>query len=88
MALPTIGLAVAIARASRHSLEDFAHDVAACCWIAANITWMVGEFYFRDGTRAYARLFFYLGLACIALLYMYELFKRVKRARPSPVSAS
>ena len=80
MAVTTIALAVAVARASRHSLQDFAHDVAACCWIAANITWMIGEFYFSDGTRRYARGFFYLGLTCIALFYAYELVKQARRA--------
>lgn len=42
--------------------EDCVHNVATCCWIAANIVWMVGEFYFDDGTRAQARLLFWAGL--------------------------
>jgi hypothetical protein len=24
--------------------------VATCCWITANVVWMVGEFYFDDRT--------------------------------------
>ncbi len=69
MAVPTIVLAVMLARESWKRVEDFLHNAAVCYWIAANITWMLGEFYFQDGTRRYAQIFFYAGLMCVAIYY-------------------
>ena len=69
MVLPTILVAAKIARDSRHDDEDFAHNLAVCCWMGANITWMVGEFYFDDSTRHIAKIFFYAGIAVLFLHY-------------------
>lgn len=72
MAVPTIALAVVIAKASWKNLGDFVHNAAVCCWIAANITWMVGEFYFEDTTRSYARIAFTAGITMLLLYYLRE----------------
>jgi len=69
MVVPTLGLAVHLAYQTRRDAEDFIHSLAVVFWLAANVTWMTGEFYFEDGTRVYARLFFYAGLALLALHY-------------------
>ena len=80
MILPTLGLALLLVRASWRSFEDLAHNAAVCCWVAANITWMIGEFYFNDGTRGLARGFFYAGLGVMALYYAHEAVKTLRRA--------
>lgn len=79
MILPTIGLALLIVRASWRSFEDLTHNAAVCCWVAANITWMLGEFYFNDGTRGAARGFFYAGLSVMALYYAHEAVIALRR---------
>jgi len=79
MIAPTIGLAVLIARASWRSFEDLAHNAAVCCWVAANIVWMLGEFFFDDSTRGIARNFFYAGLLVMAVYYAHELVTTLRR---------
>ena len=61
---PAIGLAIYIAYRSRRLKRQFWFNVAVCCWIVANSTWMLGEFYFHDTTRPIALVFFGLGLLC------------------------
>ena len=48
---PTLAFAIYIAYRTREHAEDCVHNAAICCWIAANVVWMIGEFYFADGTR-------------------------------------
>lgn len=69
MALPTVVLALLLARRSWRNLEDFTHNAAVCCWILANITWMMGEFFFQDHTRPLAQMFFTVGLGWLAVYY-------------------
>jgi hypothetical protein len=76
MISPTIFVALAIAWHSRKCLPDFVHNIAVCLWISANITWMVGEFYYGDGTRGIAKGFFFVGLGVLALYYAYEFATR------------
>jgi hypothetical protein len=59
---PTLAFAIYIAYLTRDHVEDCVHNLAICCWIAANVIWMVGEFYFDDGTRSQARVLFWAGL--------------------------
>lgn len=73
MAAPTIAVSFFIAWHSRKSLADLIHNLAVCLWIVANITWMVGEFYFHDKTRHIARVFFFSGLITLTAYYLYEL---------------
>jgi hypothetical protein len=46
------------------------HNLAVCFWITANSVWMTGEFYYDDGTRPYAIIFFIAGLLCVAYYYL------------------
>jgi hypothetical protein len=59
---PTLACAIYIAYLTRDHVEDCIHNVAICFWITANVVWMVGEFYFDDGTRTQARMAFWAGL--------------------------
>jgi hypothetical protein len=72
MVAPTLFVAVWIAWHGRKSLPDLVHNVAVCLWIAANVTWMFGEFFYNDGTRNRAKVFFYAGLCVLAAYYLYE----------------
>lgn len=76
MVVPTLFLAFWIAWQSRKSLPDLIHNLAVCLWITANITWMVGEFFYHDGTRGTAKVFFFSGLGLLASYYFYELIHR------------
>lgn len=81
MVAPTLLMACWIAWDSRRSLADLIHNLAVCLWIIANVTWMAGEFFYHDGTRGTAKIFFFSGLALLAGYYLYEL---ILRARSSP----
>ena len=59
---PTLAFAIHIACLTRDDVEDCIHNVATCFWITANVVWMIGEFYFDDGTRTQARVVFWAGL--------------------------
>ena len=76
MVVPTLTLAVRLARHSRRDTEDFAHNFATCFWIAANVVWMIGEFYFEDGTRRWAQVFFVVGLAVLGTYYAWAAARR------------
>jgi hypothetical protein len=39
--------------------------IAVALWICANTTWMIGEFYYKDMTRGYAKVFFFAGMVGI-----------------------
>ncbi len=70
MAVPTIGMAFYITYLSRTVSEsDFVHNIAVSCWILANVTWMVGEFYFEDEKREWAVPFFVLGILVLLVFY-------------------
>lgn len=73
MIVPTILVAIHIAWISRKNMADLFHNIAVCLWICANATWMTGEFFFNDGLRTYAAIFFGLGLAVVAAYYLIHL---------------
>ncbi len=77
MILPTLAVAIDLARRSRRDRTELSHNLAVCFWIAANATWMTGEFFFADRWRAYASVFFTLGLAALAWNYLPKLAARV-----------
>jgi hypothetical protein len=60
----------------RANYSELMHNLAVVCWIFANATWMLGEFYWNDGTRIYAMSFFILGLAFLAVFYIPFLFRK------------
>ena len=75
MIAPTLLVAGKIAWDTRRSIPDCIHNVAVCLWIMANITWMCGEFFYHDGTRPIATIFFSLGMALLCTYYLYETVK-------------
>lgn len=70
MILPTIIVAIWITYKTRKYLSEFVHNIAVVCWICANSVWMLGEFFFKDGTRPLAAVFFILGLVTLFVYYI------------------
>ena len=69
MIIPTLGLAFYITWKMRHNKAELFHNLAVCCWIIANSTWMTGEFFYNDTLRNYAAIFFAAG--AISVIYYY-----------------
>jgi hypothetical protein len=69
MIIPTLVLAIYITWKTRNIYAELMHNLAICCWIAANSVWMIGEFYYDDGLRPYALVFFFTGLISISIYY-------------------
>lgn len=78
MIIPTIAVAVFITFLARKTVSELVHNLTVVCWICANSVWMIGEFYFDDGTRPAAMGFFIAGIAIIAVFYLNLLVKRLK----------
>jgi len=72
MVIPTLAVAVWLTWKMRDDLAELAHNVAVCCWIIANGIWMVGEFFYNDGTRPLATVFFMIGVAALASFYVWS----------------
>ncbi len=72
MIIPTLFLAMRITWLSRNNRADLYHNLAIVFWIMANSTWMVGEFFFNDGWRAPAKIFFVAGLLVVSWYYYSE----------------
>lgn len=79
MVAPTLAVAGYITWKTRAIASEFYHNLVVCLWICANITWMIGEFFFQDGTRGYARFFFFAGMGILAAHYLWELAERLRR---------
>lgn len=73
MILPTISVAIWLTWKMRKSYSELMHNLAVIAWILANSAWMIGEFFFDDGTRPIALVFFGLGLALLFVFYGREL---------------
>ena len=80
MIIPTLAVAIDLAWRSRKNQGDLFHNVAICYWIAANGTWMTGEFFYHDGLRPYAMVFFAAGIAVVASYYVFQFTKKNKGA--------
>jgi hypothetical protein len=65
MIIPTVGMAVWLTWSARHDANEFLHSLAVVFWILANSTWMIGEFFYDDGSRPLAAAFFIAGLSCV-----------------------
>lgn len=78
VALPTLFVAFWITWHSRKVLSDCVHNGAVCFWVCANITWMIGEFFFADRSRPPARMFFFGGMGLLILYYLYEAALKIK----------
>jgi len=61
MIIPTIGVAAFLTFHSRLHPKEFSFNLAVLCWIC--------EFFFDDGTRPIALVFFLLGLSSILYYY-------------------
>lgn len=70
MLVPTLALAVWLTWLMRHNFAELTHNVAVCCWIIANGIWMIGEFFYNDGTRPLATIFFLFGILSLASFYV------------------
>jgi len=70
MIFPTISIAYWVAVRTRKQPSEFAHNLAVAMWITANSIWMIGEFYFEDGSRSLARVFFAAGLLSLLVYYI------------------
>lgn len=73
MILPTISVAIWLTWKMRKSYSELMHNLAVIAWILANSVWMIGEFFFDDGTRPIALIFFGLGLVLLFVFYGREL---------------
>jgi hypothetical protein len=75
MIAPTLGVAFWLTYKMRKSLTELMNNLAVICWICANATWMIGEFFFKDGTRSYAVIIFGVGLSLLAVYYSSQFLK-------------
>lgn len=74
--VPAMVIAILIAANTRHNRDQFVHNLAICCWIAANSTWMLGEFFFDDGIRPLALVFFVAGFSFIIPHYTRKIYTK------------
>jgi hypothetical protein len=70
MIAPTLLVAIWITYRLRKSKTELIHNIAVICWICANSVWMIGEFYFRDGTRPIAISLFAVGILILVVYYV------------------
>ncbi len=70
MIVPTVSVAICITYKNRSLVAELWHNLAIVCWISANSLWMIGEFYFKDTTRPFAMVFFYLGFLAVGYYYL------------------
>jgi hypothetical protein len=87
MVIPTLAVAIWITWHSQKTPADCVHNAAVCFWVTANITWMIGEFFFNDHSRALARIFFFAGMGLLLAYYLHEIFKKLKRFRKQKAAA-
>lgn len=81
MAIPTILLAAYLVFRARSCIRDVIHNLAVLLWLCANTTWMIGEFWFNDGTRPTAKIFFIVGLAVLMLFYLWALANKMLKRK-------
>ncbi len=76
MVVPTLAVSVKICWDTRHRMADMVHNIAVSLWICANTVWMIGEFYYQDMTRPFARGFFFAGMALLIGYYLWAWTRR------------
>ncbi len=69
MIVPTVAAAFHITWLSRKNTANLYHNLAVSNWICANAIWMIGEFFFDDTFRPFARVFFSMGFVFLAAYY-------------------
>lgn len=72
MVAPTVIVALHLAWKTRHNKRLFLPNVAVCLWIAANGTWMLGEF-FLFNFETPALIFFFAGILTISSFFIHRL---------------
>ena len=80
MIFPTVAFAIYITWIARANRAELFHNLAVCFWIGANSVWMIGEFYYEDGLRSQATVFFILGLSSIAWYYYRLLSEKISKS--------
>ncbi len=86
MVPPTIAMAVYIAWQSRTDQRDLLHAIAVTCWILANSTWMIGDFFFAERGHLLAEAFFIGGLLLLASYYLVFLPLGGRRVRNNSIT--
>ncbi len=81
MAVPTLAIAFWLTWQMRANVGETVHNVAVCCWISANTIWMTGEFFFEDGTRSIATIFFSLGIFVLGVHYIRLYFTSFSKSK-------
>ena len=87
MIVPTVLMAIWIAWKSRADIGELLHSLAVVSWICANSIWMLGDLYWKDGTRPWATVLFVLGLLCVAYYYLVVLPRLQRTASPASNAA-
>lgn len=83
MIFPTVALAIYITWIHRKSKVELLHNSAVVLWICANSVWMFGEFYYDDGLRHIALIFFIAGLATATYYYLTEVIIKKRKIQTS-----
>ena len=78
MILPTISVAFWLTWKMRKSYSELMHNLAVILWILANSAWMTGEFFFDDGTRPLALIFFASGIFLLLIFYGHQLLLKLR----------
>lgn len=86
MVVPTVAMALHIMWRSRRDTGELLHCIAVVFWIMANSTWMIGEFFYDDGTRPLAIGFFVAGILVVLWYYLVLLPKRMMSAGNDPAT--
>jgi hypothetical protein len=76
MIIPTILVALWLTWKMRKPYSELMHNLAVIAWILANSTWMIGEFFFDDGIRPLALVFFGSGLIILFVFYGQQLVSK------------
>jgi hypothetical protein len=81
MIMPTIAAAFHITWLGRQNTANLFHNLAVSSWICGNAVWMIGEFFFNDSFRPFARVFFGIGVVFLAVYYLGVLPKQRRLLR-------
>ncbi|HEY8035237.1 MAG TPA: hypothetical protein VIF37_06580 [Methylobacter sp.] len=80
MIVPTIAAALHITWLGRHNTANLFHNLAVSSWICGNAVWMIGEFFFDDTLRPFAKVFFSIGVLFL-VVYYFGVLPKEKRVR-------
>ncbi len=78
MIVPTVLAAFHITWLGRSNTANLYHNLAVSHWICGNAVWMVGEFFFNDTLRPFAKALFSIGFVFLAAYY-FGILPREKR---------